>query len=92
MYIASWLGNNFKFMVFRLLKNAFASQKIESRHFNSCPLGKTLPKVLIITPFPRWKGITHPPMQRLFKNLFPSLAETGRGNYDSLDYLTFGNV
>ena len=37
LYIPPWLGKIFKFVVFRLLENAFASQKIESRHFFSCP-------------------------------------------------------
>ena len=36
LYVPSWLGKFFKFMVFKLLENAFASQKIESWHFHSC--------------------------------------------------------
>ena len=43
----------FKFMVFRLLENAFACQKNEGIYSHS-PLGKTLPEVLILTPS-RWK-------------------------------------
>ena len=41
-------------IVLRLLENAFASQKIKSRDFYLCPspLGKTLPRVLIIRPQP----------------------------------------
>ena len=43
LYIPPWLGEIFKFMVFRSLENEFVSQKIESIHFYSCLLGKTLP-------------------------------------------------
>ena len=48
----------FKFMVFRLLENAFACQKNEGIYSHS-PLGKTLPEVRILTP--RQMKITHPP-------------------------------
>ena len=37
LYIPLWLRKFFKFMVFRLLKKAFASQQTKSRHFYSCP-------------------------------------------------------
>ena len=33
-----------------MVEEKFTSQKIESRHFYSCPPGKLFPKVLIITP------------------------------------------
>ena len=33
MYIPLWLENKFKFMLFRLMGNAFMSQSIESRQF-----------------------------------------------------------
>ena len=38
LYIPPWLEEIFKFIVFRLIKNTFASQKIESGHFYSCSL------------------------------------------------------
>ena len=42
-----WLWKNFKFMVFKLLENAFESQNIESRHFHPyLPPDKTLLQVL----------------------------------------------
>ena len=37
LYIPPLLWKFFKFILFRLLKNAFGSQKIESRHFFSWP-------------------------------------------------------
>ena len=36
LYIAQWLRESFKFMVLRLLENAFVSQKNESVHFYIC--------------------------------------------------------
>ena len=39
----------FKFLVFRLLENAFTTQKIESKHFYSCLPCKHFPQVFIIT-------------------------------------------
>ena len=48
-HILPWLGKIFKFMVPKLLENAFANQKIESSHFDTCLLGKTLTQVLVIT-------------------------------------------
>ena len=35
LYIPPWLGEIFKFIVFRLLENKFVCQKIESSHFYS---------------------------------------------------------
>ena len=59
------VGEKFKNMVFRLLENAFVSQKIESKHFYSC---KIVPQVQSSPPgsgkllvFPR---------QHSFENLF----------------------
>ena len=43
LYILQMLGKIFKFKVFKLLENSFASQKIESRHFYSCSSGENLP-------------------------------------------------
>ena len=51
LYIPLWLRKFFKFMVFRLLKKAFASQQTKSRHFYSCPLppwAKLSPKFLLL--------------------------------------------
>ena len=65
----------FKFMVFRLLENEFACQKIESRHFYLCPPGRTHSKFLSSSP--RQMEITHRPMQHSFGNLFlPNRKET----------------
>lgn len=50
LYIPPWLEKIFKFMMFRLQKNALASPKIECIHFYSRPPGKTLLQVLIVTP------------------------------------------
>ena len=53
-------------MVFRLLKNALASQKTESRHFYLCyHTYETLAQVTIMKP---QTEITHS-----FKNLYPQL-------------------
>ena len=50
LYIPLCLRKSFKFMVLRLLENAFVSQKIESVNFHSCVQAKLpLMKVLIIT-------------------------------------------
>ena len=43
-------GNLSKFMVFRLLENAFGSQKIKTIHFYLCPLDKTLFQFLSLPP------------------------------------------
>ena len=48
LYIAKWLQKSFKFMVSRLLENAFASQKIESVHFFLCPQAKISPRFLLL--------------------------------------------
>ena len=66
--------------MFTLLENAIASRGIEFRHFYSCPPGKSLPKVLIITPR-QWEN-THHPSQHFFKKIcFPQQKEE-RGNND----------
>ena len=56
LHIPPWLGKTFKFVVLRLLENAIASQKYESSHIYSWYPSKTLPQVLIITP---WREITN---------------------------------
>ena len=43
LYIPTWLKKSFKLIMFSLLENAFVNQKIESRHFYSCPQAKYLP-------------------------------------------------
>ena len=48
LYIAPWLQKMLKFMVFRLLENAFVSQKIESVHFYLYPQAKISPKFLLL--------------------------------------------
>ena len=58
----------FKFIVFRVLKNALANQKIRSRHFYSYLLNRAFPKVFIITPR-QWIIIPFS-RQHFFKNIF----------------------
>ena len=66
--------NFFEFVVFRLMENAFASEKIESRHFTSSLYsGKTF-QVLIITP--QAKGDYSFSLKCVFLNLDPS-GESG---------------
>ena len=60
----------FKILVFRLLENTFASQKIVSRHFYSCsPPGKALLQVFITTPPCRRKLLTPSLQSSIFSNL-----------------------
>ena len=54
LYIPPLLGRVFTFMLFRLLENAFASQKIESRNFYSCTR-----QVKFLSSPPRKREITH---------------------------------
>lgn len=57
LYILSWLGNSFKFLVLRLLQDSFMSQKIETIRFSSCLQVKLSTRFL---PSPsRQKEITH---------------------------------
>ena len=69
-------------MVFRLLENAFASQKIESGHFYSCPTGKTLPQVLIITlpPFQAKEDCSFS-QAAFFSKIYPAIRKVVGGNY-----------
>ena len=46
LYIAPWLQKGYKFMVLRLLENAFVSQKIESVHLYLCPQANIFPRFL----------------------------------------------
>ena len=46
LYNPPWLRKSFKFIVLSLLENTFASQKIESLHFCSCPQENLSPRFL----------------------------------------------
>ena len=46
LHIAPWLQKILKFMVLRLLENAFVSQKIQFVHFYLCPEAKISPRFL----------------------------------------------
>ena len=70
LYISIWLGEIFKFMVFILLENTCASQKIESRYFYLCCPRQNSPA-----------GSYQPPGRR--KLLIPPAQKGGRGNYVS---------
>ena len=68
-------------MMFRLLKNAFLSQKFFTfRHFYLCTSGKTLPQVLMN--IPRQRKITHPP-GRVFSKISSSPVERKGGTMNS---------
>ena len=75
LYVPPWLGKSFKFVVFRLLKNGFASQKIESTHFYSYTQAKLSPRFLQSSP--RQRKITHPPTAAFFENLLPEQERRG---------------
>ena len=66
LYILQWLEKSFKFMVFRLLKNAFSSQKIKSRQFYSClsPFVKLSRRRL--SSLPRLRDMTYFPQAAFF--------------------------
>ena len=66
LYIRPWLGKILKFMVFRFLKNA--SQKIEFKHFYSCPQSKLSSRLLSSPPGKGKLLISH--TQRVLKYLF----------------------
>ena len=62
-------GNFLIYMVFRLLKNAVASQKTESRHFYLCyHTHETLAQVTIIKP---QTEITHSLLTAFFQKSIP---------------------
>ena len=69
------VGENVQIYGVQIPENALASQKIESGHFYSCPQGKTLEQVLIITPPGREKLLILP--RQVFKASPP--PSTGRG-------------
>ena len=62
------VGENFQIMILGLLENVFVSQKIESIHFYLCPLGKSFPMFLWLSP--RLKKITYFSQAAFFENLF----------------------
>ena len=68
------ISENFKFVVIRLLKNAFESQKNnESKHFYLCPRENSPPK---FSSSPPTRGkLLIPTRQHLFENIF--LGEGG---------------
>ena len=70
LYILPWLGIVFKFMVFRLLKNSLASQKIQSRHFISCFTQAKVSPSFLSSPPSRQKKINHS-MQGFLRICFP---------------------
>lgn len=65
-----------KFLMFRLLKNAPASQKIDSR-FYTCPQVKLSPRFLSSPPLGGGGGELLMPQAAVFEYLSP--AERGRG-------------
>ena len=50
LYMPPWSGKNFKFMVFKLLENTFASQNIKSWHCRPCPLPDKLSSKFLSSP------------------------------------------
>ena len=68
-------------MEFTFLENAL----IRGIFTHAPPHSKLAPKFL--SSRPKQKEITHSPRQHSFKNLFPSTAERGGGNY----YLLYQN-
>ena len=70
-------GKIFKFIGFRSLENAFVSQKIESRHFYSCPHDKILPRFLILPP--SQENYSSTSRQDFFENIFlPPVESLGK--------------
>ena len=73
------MGKILKFMKFTFLENAL----IRGIFTHAPPHSKLAPKFLLSRP--RQNEITRSPTQHSFKNLFPSTAKRGGGNYDLLD-------
>ena len=73
------VGKVFNFIVFRLLEDAFITQKIASRILYSCPPGKVLSQVPIITH--QAEGNYSSQAEFFLKSLFPQQKKWGRGNY-----------
>ena len=73
LYRPQLLGKSFKFMVFRILENAFLSRNFESRNFHSCPKPKqpTDPPPSPTTPS-RFLSSTPRQRQRFLKTYYPS--------------------
>ena len=77
LYIRPRLGKVFKFMMFRLLENAFMSEKVESRHSYLCSTSsKTHLQVLIINP--QTEGNYSFPPGSIFSRIFFPQQKGGR--------------
>ena len=76
LYIPPWLRKSFKFIVLSLLEKTFASQKIESVHFCSCPQENLSPGSY--HDHSRHKEITHLHRNGFFENLFFPSRKGGR--------------
>ena len=88
LYTRLWLGKIFRFMLLRLLGNAFATQKIESRHFYSCPpQAKFFHRFL--SSLLRHREITDLPQALFFRKYVPQLK---RGRKLCLQPLCFYKV
>ena len=57
-------------MVFRILENPFAIQKIKSRHFYLCPIGSTFPTSLSSPLPPRQREIAHSLQRDIFSKIY----------------------
>ena len=71
------VGEKFKFMVLRLLKKTFVSQKIESFHFCSCRQAKISPRFLSL-PL-KQKKITHSSLTAFSEDIYFPQQQGGRG-------------
>ena len=69
------VGKVFNFIVFRLVEDAFITQKIASRILYSCPPGKVLSQVPIITH--QAEGNYSSPSRTFSKISFPSAKKSG---------------
>ena len=58
LYIPPQMRKMLKFIVFRLLENVFAKQKIESRQFHSCHSGQNSPPCFLLS-LPKQSKITY---------------------------------
>ena len=67
-----------KFVMFRLLENTFACQKIESNHFYSCPEPQAKLSPRFLSSRPRQRETTHSPQEKFSRKSIPP-AERGRG-------------
>ena len=78
LYRPQLLGKSFKFMVFRILENAFLSRNFESRNFHSCPKPKQ-PTDPPIPHHPLEVLIIYPKTEAaIFENLLPQQKDTSQ--------------